>query len=109
MALSINIPDSPFASFEVPLGGQTYNFDITYNTRDSRYRLDIYQNSEVIILGLKLVENADLLGKYNLPAFNHGGLFVVSNYKTDEPVGRDNIGTGKAYELIYVSNEELNS
>jgi len=48
------------------------------------------------------------LKKYALLDFDHGELVVFKMKQTDEPLGRDNFGNGKAYELLYVSREELN-
>lgn len=107
MPLLIAVPDSANASSEVTLGGQDYTFRFDFNSRDLRYRISIFQNEVPVVLGLKVVDNAALTAKYDLPQFNHGELYVVQSERTPDPVGRDNFGVGKAYELVYFSNEEL--
>ena len=107
MPLLISVPDSANAASEVTLGGQDYTFEFNFNTRDSRYRFDILQNNVPVIRGLKIVENASLTSKYDLPNFNHGELLVINTEQTSDPVGRNNFGIGKPYELVYFTNAEL--
>jgi hypothetical protein len=107
MALKINVPDSANTQSNVSLGGSNYLFDFTFNDRDGRYRLTISLNGESVISGLKLIENVIITQKYDLPDFDHGELLLVKIKDTTDPAGRNNIGIGKAYELIYLSNEEL--
>jgi hypothetical protein len=107
MALSINIPDSANNEVRVALGGLDYTFSYSFNTRDQRYRLDILQRGTAIIRGLKLMESALITSKYDLPLFDHGQLAVVRLERTSFDAGRNNMGFGKAYALIYFSNEEL--
>jgi hypothetical protein len=107
MALSINIPDSSNNEVKVALGGFDYTFQYSFNTRDQRYRLSILQRGFPIIRGLKLVESSLITDKYDLPLFDHGQLIVVRLQETDLGAGRSNMGFGKAYGLVYFSNEEL--
>ena len=107
MALSIPTPDSPNLKQNVTLGGVEYEFLTSFNSRDSGWRLSIFRESEVVILGVKIVENTRLLSRYILESFNHGDLSCIRRKSTTDPVGRNNLGIGKEYELIYTSNEEL--
>ena len=107
MPLKISIPDSSNATSDISLGGINYTFGFYYNSRDQRYRIDIYEGTTPVIIGLKVVENTILTYKYDLPDFDHGELVVFQFKDTSAPVGRDNFGIDKAYELIYFTNEEL--
>lgn len=107
MAVSIPVPDYPNTQQTITLGGQTYDFLLQFNTRDSRWRLTIMLDEELVVAGIKLVENRRLLSRYILEDFNHGDLFCMRRKSTSDPVGRNNLGIGKEYELLYFSNEEL--
>lgn len=107
MALSITISDSAWSSRPVSLGGVTYKFTFAFNERDQRWRLSIYRGSTPVILGVKIVESKMLFENYNLPLFDHGDIGCFRMYSTTEEVGRDNLGIGKEYELIYFSNAEI--
>lgn len=107
MALKIPVPASSWSSQTITLGGKEYTFEYTYNTRDERWRLGIYYQGDAIITGLKIVENAPLLETYTLPDFDHGDIYCVRIKDDGENVSRNNLGYGKSYELIYVTNEEL--
>jgi hypothetical protein len=107
MALSISIPDSAWSSQSITLGGSDYNITLTWNDRDSRWRFSLLQDEVSIVSGIKLVENQSLLSRYILPDFLHGDIFVLRSKQDGQFVGRDNLGIGKAYELVYFTNEEL--
>lgn len=109
MPLSINVPDSANEVTFIPLGGRDYRFEFDYNSRDKRYRISIFRDDISVVYGLKVVENANPTGKYDLVQFDHGELFILNTEQTDEPVGRDNFGIGKAYQLVYYTNSELQS
>ncbi len=105
--LSINIPDSADADQNITLGGLDYKFTTRYNTRDSRWRLSISRQDVSVIDGIKIMKNQDLLNGYLLAEFSHGTLFCLRLKDDNLPVGRDNLGIDKAYELIYATNLEV--
>jgi len=105
--LKIAIPDAADADIRPTLGGESYLFSFNYNTVDQVYRLDIYQDEALVIGSLDLKTGSYITGKYDIPAFNHGELFIARLRYTPEDPHRNNIGIGKPYELIYVSNEEI--
>lgn len=105
--LKISVPDSAYSTQDVTLGGETYRFDFSYNSVDEVYRLDIYYQGDIMLAGIDLREGSILTGKYDLPNFDHGELFLAKLKASNQHPTRENIGTNKTYELIYVSNEEL--
>lgn len=110
MALNIPIPNSSYSEQEVSLSGVKYNFIFRYIGRDQRWRIDIFDNNkDPIIHGIKIMENQDLTGRYNLPSFSNGNLYCLRVKQDLTPVSRDNIGLGKAYNLLYFSNEEIDT
>ena len=107
MALTLPVPSGAYSIQEVTLAGKNYVFTYAYNERDSRWRLDISFQDTVVKLGIKIIENQALLARYRLENFDHGELFCLRRLDDGNPVGRDNFGIGKPYELIYVNNDEL--
>ena len=106
--LRLNIPEVAFAAQEVSLGGLTYTFIYSFNDQDDRWRFDIYLDEVLVIGGIKVMENASLFRfRYTLPDFVNGDIQCLRLLDDGKQVGRNNLGIGKAYELIYFSNEEL--
>jgi hypothetical protein len=107
MPLLIDIPDNAWSSQNVSLGGSTYRLELKYNNRDSRWRLSLSQGGVSILTGVALMENQNLLYRYDLDLFNHGTLQCNRVKKDGKLLGRDNLGVGKSYELTYYSFTEL--
>lgn len=109
MALKITIPDTSWSSQLVSLSGKSYIFEISYNERSTRWYINITLSGEEVINSLKAIESVNMTGRYNLINFDHGELFCVRFKQTSDPVGRDNFGVGKDYELVYLTNEEISA
>jgi hypothetical protein len=108
MPLRIPIPKVSYATNVVPLGGQSYGFTFRFNERSGRWKLDISTVAGTVIRnGITLIEDASLTSHLYLQRFWHGILYVGQINEGTEPAGRDNIGLGKQYELLYFSHEEL--
>lgn len=107
MALKIPVPASSWSTQAITLGGLDYTFEYQYNSRDERWRLSIYFNNEPVILGLKIMENQLLLANYLLADFDHGDIICLRIKDDGLPVGRNNLGFGKSYELVYVGYDEV--
>ena len=109
MALEVVVPNTAaWTTQDITLSGVKYDFVYEYNTRDSRWRFDIYSTSgSPVITGVKIMENQSLLSRYLLPDFDHGDIFCVRVLETSDPVGRDNLGSGLAYSLFYLTTAEI--
>ena len=107
MAVYINVPDSANAVQKVALGGLTYTFDFSYNSRDKRYRLSIALGDTPVITGMKLIESVSPTNKYNLVDFDHGQLTLIRVEDTGQEAGRGNVGLDKPYRLAYLTNKEI--
>jgi hypothetical protein len=106
--LRIPIPDTAYSSEQVTLNGQTFIFTFRYNERSERWKLDIEDSFEnLIIAGLTLVENISLTSHLNLLDIFDGDLYCVKLEAGEERLGRNNVGVGKTHELIYVGANEL--
>lgn len=105
--LTLPVPAQSWSTQDLTLGGLDYQFVYSFNERDERWRLSIYFEEEPVLLGLKLMENEFLLSNYITPTFNHGDIGVLRVKNDGKPVGRDNLGQDKSYELTYLTNQEL--
>ena len=108
MPLEVIVPSPAWTTQDITLGGFKYNFIYSFNERDNRWRIDIYNvDNTPVITGVKIMENQSLLERYILEDFNHGDIYCLRIHETPDPVGRDNLGPGLAYSLFYFTNEEI--
>lgn len=107
MPLSIPVPDSASSEQDISLGGSTYTFTYSFNSRDARWRFDLALLDVVIISGVKVVENQSLLARYRLDNFDHGDIFCIRVKDDNQDVGRSNLGVGLSYQLVYYTNAEI--
>ena len=105
--IKIQIPDEASSEIKVALDGRDYTFQYSYSSVSECFYLSIFFEGEEIISSLKLIEGVPLLRKYALDNFEHGELVLGKLRSTEASPGRNNVGINKAYELIYISNEEL--
>lgn len=100
--IRIPIPDVSNSSAKVSLAGVTFTFQYTYNSTSKTFYLNVLKSGRLIVAGLKLTEGSLLWNKYALDELSIGEIFVAKLKETEEPVGRDNIGLDKAYELVFI-------
>jgi hypothetical protein len=105
--LFVPVPEISWSDIKLQLGGLEYTFTWSFNGRDLRWRFDLYLGEEPVITGVKIVESQSLLERYQLPEFDHGDLYCVRVGASFDDVGRDNLGFGKNYQIVYLTNEEL--
>ena len=109
MTLLIDVPENyPHVTQSLTLAGTTYDFVYTYNGRDERLRLSIYRDGELVVAGVKLMENQFVLQDYVPVDFPEGEL-VVMRLKGDQytPATLGTIGIDKEYELVFLTKEEM--
>lgn len=88
-----------------------FTFHFSWNTRLNCWFLDIWdeENLECIQAGIRLSPNYGLLQAYSnnikLPA---GELIVFDNLGLGYGLDYDNIGVDNRFELIYMTEEEIN-
>ena len=110
MAISIAVPiESSSVKQYIDLNNTTYKFIYTYNEVDERLRISIYRGEELLVAGIKIMENQSLLAKYKLDSFD-GDLFCKS-FKggTSIPATLGTVGLGLEYELIYLTQGEIDN
>lgn len=108
MPSRVPIPKESHNTTEISLSGNSYLFTYRFNSRTSRWKLDIsLSDGTTVVNGLSLIENFSPTAHLTLDDFNKGMLFVFPSNLTDEVAGRSNIGVNKDYELVYSSFSEL--
>lgn len=104
----VSTPVISYATNKTSLNGETYNLTYRFNERTSRWKLDLAKDDTTpIVSNLTLVEDQILNDHLTLPDFGEGLLIVNKSRTTDELCGRDNLGIGKDYELLFSTKTEL--
>ncbi len=103
MASKIPVPEVSWSEVNVSLGGQEYKITYTFNERDERWRFDL----EDIILGVKVMENQELTGRYLLEGLGQGDIYCIRYKRDGLDVGFSNLGIDDPYELVFLSNSEI--
>lgn len=107
MPIDIPVSRSSFGTNTTTLGGTEYDFRYEYNDRTKLWTLVILSNDVVVKAGITVMETQDLLGQYLLPDFDHGTVMCLRLQNDNKRVGRNNLGIGKAYRLVYYTNQEI--
>ncbi len=106
--IKVATPSIAYATITTSLNGETFNLTFRFNERTLRWKLDLATSEGTsIIRGLTLMEEEILNNHLTLPEFGEGLLIVDTLKFTTEPCGRDNLGFGKPYELLYSTKTEL--
>jgi len=93
----------------VNLDGVNYRLRVWFNSRESTWYIDIFDQNEVTIVGgIKLVPSVFLLTKYrsvtNLPA---GNLFLFDSDQNDQSAVLGLTDLGVRFTLLYFSAAEI--
>jgi hypothetical protein len=105
----LQVPTNSADIINTSLEGISYDIKYRFSSREERWYFDIYlENGIAVKLGVKVMENQSLLSRYVLDDFKGD---IICFRKKDTPpladVGRDNLGIGKAYELIHFTSAEI--
>ena len=108
MAKKIKILDSSNFNTDIVLSGTTYNILVKYNPSDKSWYLSIRDSANTaIVTGIKIMPNQNLTYQLKyLNIFTDGDLWCLRLKAVKDPLGRDNFGIGKAYELVWISSED---
>lgn len=105
----LNTQDNPYYRMRSRLDGRDYVLDFSYNEREERWYLDIYDEAEVpLAMGLKLIANWSLLFRYRYdPRMPQGEMVVADTTGDGTPPTLLELGINKRCELIYWSQAEM--
>tara|TARA_R110002012_G_C11480576_1_gene594985 strand:+ start:16 stop:348 length:333 start_codon:yes stop_codon:yes gene_type:complete len=108
MPQNIPIPTGARDKYNVVLGAASYDIEFKFNTRDGRWYFDLYREGGTPVkLGVKIMENQSLLLRYSLDNFLGDIVCMRMANRSSSGVGRDNLGVGEDYSLLYFSESEL--
>ena len=103
---SIPVFDYADYSESVVLDGNPYRLAFSWNTRGEYWSLTISDSSgNVLVDGLKLVINFELISEYAAAGFPPGALLAVDTTGTLSRIGRDDLG--EKVRLYYLTGEEF--
>lgn len=94
---------------KISIRGTTYKLEYRWNSRTNRWKLDIEDTeSGTVLNGVTLIEQTDLTSHFRSKGFDWEGFFLISpNTDTNLPLGRDNFGSEKDYELLFLTYAEM--
>jgi hypothetical protein len=106
--LIFKVQDSAYQVQRVNIENTIYQLQLTFNSRDSSWYLDIFDiNSSPILQSCKLQWGSLITNNLRLTQFPNGNFYILKTELRDEPITRTNFGADKLYRLVYITNEEL--
>jgi len=108
MAVKIKIENNTYFEQDVVLSGQSLLLELKFNTSDEAWYLTVSDpSSNPIMAGLKIMPNQNITGRYPyLEGLPSGNIWCLRVQQSKEPLGRDNLGFDKIYELVWLTSEE---
>ena len=109
MAELIPLRQLPSDSFEIVIAGTPYKLRNRWNSREARWRLDIYEQSgNPILLGLKLLSYVNLTERFadeRLPTAGHLVVLDSEAPNSNKPYAFEDLD--ERLKLYFLTNEEL--
>ncbi|WP_034455987.1 phage baseplate plug family protein [Buttiauxella noackiae] len=107
MAYIINVPDNDWSSQVVILGKSRYRLELKFKERLNRWYFSLFDNDgERLVTERKIIPGVFLTEPFSFEGFE-GALICEVQFGADEYPSRDNLGRGKAFELQYLTAEEM--
>ena len=100
--IEIILTTKPEQLFSLPINGVFYNCRVLYNTRSTKWSIDINQGEVGVVMGVPLVSGVDLLSQHIV---GWDKMFMLNMNDTANDPGRSDIGNGA--RLILTTEEEL--
>lgn len=108
MAQLLPVTGSPSHSFSVPLSGKVYNIRVRWVTRTGGWYISIADSDQNEVIGFERLTPQQPVLIDNFHLFPDGNLMVIQTIDEKlEPLGRNNFGSGNNYELVFLTNAEL--
>ncbi len=104
----IKVPTTSYESQETVIGSQTFNLLFKYNASDAAWYITIRDTAlNPLVAGIKVMPNQNLTRAYSyLNIFEDGDIWCRRSSATRDPIGRNNLGVGLSYELVWISSQE---
>jgi hypothetical protein len=86
--------------FSVDLDGRSFLFEIAWNTRTLQWSLTIRNDENIVLIGaIPLLVNANLIGRFKLPALPQGILMLHDTSGANLEAVKDDLGV--RCQLLY--------
>ena len=103
----LDTPDRAFIEQRATLDEIEYFLIYRFNSRDKKYRLDIYDaNQELLIGGVVVAPQMLVTSDKYLPEIL-GEITLIKNKETTTEPTITNIGIDEEWQLVYYENNEL--
>lgn len=111
MALQILVSKNPNSTQRVSLNGYSFSLRLVYSPRQESWHIDLSlaNNRDLILSGIKLQPNQNLTGRYKIPILSGGDLYCIRAANTNYPLNYENLGPGKDYSLVWITDAEKES
>jgi hypothetical protein len=107
MALSLNVPSTPYTSYTIFLDGRSFKITFRWSSRTSKWYYDLVTSQGIpVTLGTAVHQGIPLINKTSVFS-PEGQLYLVGNSSSDVLPSRTNIGVGREFELLYLTKVEL--
>lgn len=109
MSSRIKILPSPNFTQEIVLAGLTYNILFTFNDSDKAWYLSISDSRLTsLVSGIKVMPNQNLTKVYSyLNIFPDGDIWCLRLKNDFSPIGYENLGIDKSYEIVWIPSNEV--
>lgn len=105
--LEITVPNTSYSTQRVNINNTVYNLQLSFNSRDNSWYLDLFDiDNNPILQSKKLQWGSAITSRYILPNLIDGDFFILKTEERDQILGRDNFGVNKLYNLVYLTEEE---
>lgn len=107
MSYNINIPDADWSTQVITLGGTTFNLELKYKERTQRWYMTLSDiDGNPLVTEKKIVDGQSLTGLWDIEGL-FGDIWCERVYGLDVYPTRDTLGIGKAFNLVYFTEDEL--
>ena len=108
MSATIDIDGTdPWISFSTTLEGAVYGLEFSWNTRDERWYLSVYDDSgTALAAGVAVVIDFSLLTRFSNPALPPGALMALDTTGNQQEISAME-DLGQRVQLIYLSAAEV--
>lgn len=108
MAQILPVTNQASSKVSVILGGVTFIVRCRWNTRTQSWYLKVSDSDDNPIINFEKISERQQVIIQNLSSFVDGNIFALPNNTNDGvAISRSNFGMGKAWELVYLTSEEI--
>lgn len=108
MAYNIVVPDADWSSQSITLGGTSFILELKFKARTDRWYITLKDsNGNDLITEKKIVDQQTMTGLFDIEGM-YGDIFCERVYGTDIYPTRQTLGIDKQFNLMYMTEEEMN-